>query len=428
MAGKKSAAILLIVALVFGLELTKINVPDDFERPYFYKAKIGLIKASHLLAQAGSALNFGTELSNFRNILSVVGTAFKYDIPENSGVNIAYKVVANVPVRVYSPKSSTSGSKPTMIYYHGGGFIAGDLTSYELFLFEFVRKLNMVIISVDYRMSPEYPFPTPTSDCYAVTKYILQNPKEFHTDLHRVVLAGDSAGGNAVAVITQRLLQEKLPQPKLQLLIYPWTQMFNNRLPSVQHNLRSGLLSTSVSIQKMSLYYMGLQHVSNEMESILISNNNTALLTDKELKAKIKSYLDVEQIPQKYKTGRKYYNNRKDSMMYVEKLDEDNILRKNKNLANAMKKLYDPNVSPLFADSERLVGLPKAHFVIFEWDTLKDEGLLYAERLRKAGVQVDIAFYENAFHGIVTFVHERLGYKVARDLQRDLVKYLKSNL
>ncbi len=73
-------------------------------------------------------------------------------------------------------------------------------------------------------MAPENPYPAPTSDCYTVTKYVMESGNEFG-DTNRVILAGDSAGGNAVAVVSQRLLAENLKQPKLQVLIYPWLQM-----------------------------------------------------------------------------------------------------------------------------------------------------------------------------------------------------------
>lgn len=73
-------------------------------------------------------------------------------------------------------------------------------------------------------MAPEHPFPIPTNDCFAVTKYVLESNDEFG-DTNKTILAGDSAGGNIVMVMTQRLAKEKIKQPKMQVLIYPWTQM-----------------------------------------------------------------------------------------------------------------------------------------------------------------------------------------------------------
>ncbi len=75
-----------------------------------------------------------------------------------------------------------------------------------------------------YRLAPEYPYPAPINDCYAVTKHVMQSKNEFG-DSERVILAGDSAGGNIVAVMTQKLKSDNIKMPKLQVLIYPWMQM-----------------------------------------------------------------------------------------------------------------------------------------------------------------------------------------------------------
>lgn len=75
-----------------------------------------------------------------------------------------------------------------------------------------------------YRKAPEYPYPIPTDDSYLLAKYVLDSGNEFG-DTDRIILAGDSAGGNIVAVIAQRLNSEQKKMPKLQVLIYPWTQM-----------------------------------------------------------------------------------------------------------------------------------------------------------------------------------------------------------
>ena len=105
-------------------------------------------------------------------------------------------------------------------------------------------------------MAPENPFPIPTSDCYAVTDYIFNNPNEFNADPNRIILAGDSAGGNAVAVISQKLLAENKKMPKLQILIYPWMQMINSRLPSSLQYHGTGLMA-SFTHAKYAAWYLG---------------------------------------------------------------------------------------------------------------------------------------------------------------------------
>ena len=85
-------------------------------------------------------------------------------------------------------------------------------------------SLNRKFINLSYRKSPEYPYPVPTDDSYELAKHVLESGTVYG-DTDRVILAGDSAGGNIVAVLTQRLNQEYIKKPKLQVLIYPWTQM-----------------------------------------------------------------------------------------------------------------------------------------------------------------------------------------------------------
>jgi acetyl esterase/lipase len=281
---------------------------------------------------------------------------------------------------------------------------------------------------LSYRLAPEYPHPIPINDCYSATKYILQNPREFNADPSRIVIAGDSAGGNATAVVTQRILAEKLPQPKLQVLIYPWLQMINFNLPAM--NKYGG---GAISVEKLILWYLGLVNAKSTVLREFREHNHTALIPDAGLRQRIKSYLDVTRIPDKYKTGKKYYKHYHsiEKKIYQESLHEKSVLHKEKHshVRSLAHKFYDPTVSPLFADHESLVGLPRALIVSVENDPIKDEGLLYAERLKKARVDVDVMFYDNgAYHGIVTQIEHKGGYQIARDMQDDLINYLSGNL
>ena len=93
----------------------------------------------------------GTEIGHFRNILAVLGgSIFQDSSSSDESVHVAYKVISNVPVRVYSPKSANAKSSlPIMIYYHGGGFIFGSTDGYHTFLVEFVKRLNIVVASIE---------------------------------------------------------------------------------------------------------------------------------------------------------------------------------------------------------------------------------------------------------------------------------------
>jgi acetyl esterase/lipase len=350
-------------------------------------------------------------------------------------VLIEDRTVYDVKIRVYSLKNETKAKpiepKPVMIFYHGGAYCIGDLAYVDAYLIEFVKRLDIVIVSVDYRLAPEFPHPAPTDDCYSATKYVLQNPHEFNADLSRLIVAGDSAGGNAAAVITQRLLAEKQQQPKLQILIYPWVQIANFMLPSVLEYGKGGMLASILTNAHVTAWYLGITELTPEMESSVNTNDHAALLTDPEERERIKSYFDVSKIPAEYKIGKSYYDTHSsffNNLMYPDILAETHFLRKDQDMAKLFRKLYDPSVSPLLADHDRLVGLPKTYMIVFDQDFLKDEGLLYAERLKKAGVSVTLKFYENVVHGTVPLIDKNTGYQTSRDMQAEVIKFIQENV
>ena len=127
-------------------------------------------------------------------------------------------------------------------------------------------------------------------------------------------------------------------------------------------------------VQMFIVSYLGIDDKDGKVKQQLIENNHTALLRDKEIRRKIEKYLDITQIPDIYKKGRSYYEDYKNiNLIFMpEYLDEINILLQESSLANRVKDLYNVSFSPLFADQENLIGLPKAYFVILEWDTIKD--------------------------------------------------------
>jgi acetyl esterase/lipase len=379
----------------------------------------------------GAKLNLGSELENFRAITRYISNGVRQDHTEDENIFMVDRPINGVNSRIYTLKNTqATKSKSVMIYYHGGAYCIGDVSTYDLYLSEFVKQLDLVVISVDYRMAPEFAYPTPTDDCYSVTKYVIQNPHEFNADLTRLILAGDSAGGNAAAVISQRLLAEKLQKPRLQVLIYPWVQIFNFMLPSVIQYSNVGMLAQMLSNARVTSWYLGIQNVTAELDSSINTNDHAALISDPVLREKIKSYYNIENIPAEFRRGKSYYETHPTflGMMYPEYLGGTHILRNDARMASLFRKLHDPSISPLLADDEKLTGLPKAYFIVLEKDALKDEGLLYAERLKKAGVYVKMNFYENGLHGMVPLIHKRFGYQLSREMQADLVKYIRENI
>ncbi|WP_236791409.1 alpha/beta hydrolase [Amycolatopsis sp. GM8] len=106
----------------------------------------------------------------------------------------------DVPVRVYAP-ANRDGVVPGLLYIHGGGFIVGDLDTFHTGLLRLVDQLGVVIVSVDYRLAPEHPFPAPVEDCYAALTWVAAKAAELGIDPARLGVAGDSAGGGLAAAV-----------------------------------------------------------------------------------------------------------------------------------------------------------------------------------------------------------------------------------
>jgi acetyl esterase len=124
-----------------------------------------------------------------------------------------------IPVRVYRPASS--GPLPIVVYAHGGGFVFCDLDSHDGLCRSFANLLPAVVISVDYRLAPEHPWPAAAEDVYAVTRWASENACALGGDPARLTVGGDSAGGNLAAVTAIMARDRGGPALAAQLLLYP---------------------------------------------------------------------------------------------------------------------------------------------------------------------------------------------------------------
>ena len=260
-----------------------------------------------------------------------------------------------------------------------------------------------------------------------MTNYIFDHSDEFLIDPDRVILAGDSAGGNIVAAVSQRLLKEGKKQPKLQVLIYPWLQMFNMQLPSCQIYDAKGIFSSlGLSFGKMVKWYMG---IFDEGIEYLVDYNQLYSLLPPERVKQLDEYLDIKLIAGKYVSNveKEFYQNYTNSHPLSSNEQITAILdkvKKDEKLKAKLLQVFTPEVSPVIAEQERIKGLPKAFFVIPEWDTLKDEAIIYAERLARAGVDVTMKYYPGAFHGVINF-HQLTKTKT---ISKDLISFIKQNI
>jgi acetyl esterase len=127
--------------------------------------------------------------------------------------------------RRYRPLGTSNGPMPTLIYYHGGGFIAGNLDTHDSTCRRLANGSRCQVIAIDYRLSPEHPFPAPTDDGIAAFRHIRDNAATFDADPARLAVGGDSAGGAIAAVVCQAVRDAGEPGPAFQMLIYPVTDL-----------------------------------------------------------------------------------------------------------------------------------------------------------------------------------------------------------
>ena len=156
-------------------------------------------------------------------------------------------------VRVYTPPTAGPAA-PAVLFLHGGGFVVGDLDSYDGMARRHAAGADAVVVSVDYRLAPEHPFPAAAEDAFAATEWLAEHADELGVDPNRLAVAGDSAGGNLAAGVAQRARDAGLALA-FQLLWYP-TVMWDPSLPSFTENADAPILSTA-DVAALSLVYAG---------------------------------------------------------------------------------------------------------------------------------------------------------------------------
>lgn len=223
-----------------------------------------------------------------------------------------------IPVRVYAPASDAA--LPILVYFHGSGFVVCNLDTHDGVCRSLANGAACIVVSVDYRLAPEHPFPAAVDDCYAATVWVAAHAAELGGDPNRVAVGGDSAGGNLATVVARLARDQHGPNLVYQLLIYPVAEQ-PGLTPSYEQNANGYDLTREGMIWFWNHY-----------------------LPDRAT-------------------------------------------------------WTDPRAAPLRATD--LSKLPPALVLTAEYDVLRDEGELYAQRLQEAGVPVRLIRYEGMIHGFV---------------------------
>ncbi len=160
-----------------------------------------------------------------------------------------------ITVRLYRPIGTAAEDVlPAMVYFHGGGWLVGDLESHDGPCRRYANAARCRVVSVDYRLAPEHAFPAAVDDCAAATQWTFDNAAALGIDPARIAVGGDSAGGNLAAVMALMARDGSLPKLAFQLLIYPATDMTMTTVSST--TIGPGVLLTSATMKWFIDHYV----------------------------------------------------------------------------------------------------------------------------------------------------------------------------
>lgn len=170
-----------------------------------------------------------------------------------------------IPVRIFPPAKNETKNR-ILIFFHGGGWVLGNIDSYTGMCSSLAKRTGHTVISVDYRLAPEFPFPAAAEDCYAVAKEVFDFAGSLDVESEDIALIGDSAGGNLAAVVSLMARDRGEFLPKKQILLYPATASDHgpsSPYPSIAENGTDFLLTAKRINDFVELYIRRAEDLQN---------------------------------------------------------------------------------------------------------------------------------------------------------------------
>jgi acetyl esterase len=159
-------------------------------------------------------------------MLALVQAVGPKDVPIGKVTNFAIPGPGgDIPARGYAPVAAASEPLPTLVYFHGGGFVIGDLETHDGLCRMLANASGCRVVAVDYRLGPEHRFPAAVEDAFAAVSWIEKNAAQLGVDANRLAVGGDSAGGALAAVVCQMARDAGTPTPDFQMLLFPVTHI-----------------------------------------------------------------------------------------------------------------------------------------------------------------------------------------------------------
>lgn len=419
---KMTACKLLSVVSMFVLSVLLYflytPLPEDMDDPWRVRALMAVIKLVYFPAQIREYMGQGNFLDNLRHEQMPIMREGDASPPSSSigRLNVTRATIEGLHVIVYKPWDAKNALlRPGMIYFHGGGWIMASADFYDWTVYEYALCTDSVTISVDHRLAPQHPFPAAFEDAVTVIRHILRYGGRFGIDVKRVGLIADSSGANigAAAVLHLARTQSDHPPLKYQVLICPFLQALNFRLPSYHDNTEIFNNFNTKRAAAFAALYLGFDDQKGDFYGDIFSRNghvNTEFRTN----SKYAQYINETNLPEKYRLRRR--------VAPVKHEPHDEAV-----FQQIKTHLVDPRFSPLMADD--LSGIPKTHIVVQHFDVLRDDGLLYAKRLRDFGVETNVyegkGFHIDHMKILPEFLHSRSGQKSMKSTCQFVKRVLK---
>ncbi|XP_027798012.1 neutral cholesterol ester hydrolase 1 [Marmota flaviventris] len=407
----KSSCVLLTALVALAAYYVYIPLPSSLSDPW----KLMLLDATFRGAQQVSHLIHSLGLSHHLIALNFIIVSFgKKSAWSSAQVNVTDTDFDGVEVRVFeaSPKPQEL-MRRSVVYIHGGGWAlaSAKIKYYDELCTVMAEELNAVIVSIEYRLVPNVYFPEQIHDVVRATKYFLQPEvlQKYKVDPDRIGISGDSAGGNLAAALGQQFAQDANLRNKLKLqaLIYPVLQALDFNTPSYQQNVNTPILPRYVMVK----YWLDYLKGNHDFVQAMIVNNHTSL--DAEEAVAPRARLDwTSLLPASITKNYQPVMQTKGNARIVQEIPQ----------------LLDARSSPLIADQEVLLHLPKTYILTCEHDVLRDDGVMYAKRLESAGVEVTLDHFEDGFHGCIIFTSWPTNFSVGIRTRDSYIKWLDQNL
>lgn len=163
---------------------------------------------------------------------------------------------APAALRIYQPQAEVRKDGPAILFFHGGSWMMGSVQSHDSLCRQMCHMTGLPVLSAEYGLAPENPFPKQTEDCITIYDWVCENRNGLGVDLSDIILCGDSSGANLVAVLTHDLKARNLPMPLAQILIYPSVALSKHRQYQSWKDYSTGFLIGEPSLVRTIKYYL----------------------------------------------------------------------------------------------------------------------------------------------------------------------------